>query len=387
MKILYLHQYYKTPEEGGAIRSYHIAKALAEHGFEVDVITTSVYKRYVYKENNINVYYLHINYNNNFSFLKRLWAFVKYIVLSIIVVFKLKKHQCIYATSTPLTVAIPCLIISYFKSIPFVFEVRDLWPGVPAAIGILKNKYLLKLLFKLEYFTYLKSSKIIVLSIAMKEDIIMRYPLFKDKIIVVPNFSDNDNSQFETKPALHIFPIKIIYTGTLGFANEVSQLIELAKIANNSFKDLFKFSIIGEGSELQLLKNNATKNVEFLPTLDKIKVLQQIHSSDFVYVSYKKKVPLLYTGSPNKFFDALSVGTPVIINFDGWIYNVLAQNDLLLYHNTNSTKQLLQSLVSIYKSDELYESYSQKSKLLATSMFDKNKATNMIIQILNNINT
>lgn len=387
MKILYLHQYYKTPEEGGAIRSFHIAKAMSENGHHVDVITSSNDKKAKFVDGKIVVHYFKIGYSNSYGFIRRIFAFLLFIIFCTYKSFKVRNVNLIYATSTPLTVAIPCLIVSFFRKIPFVFEVRDLWPGVPQELGLLKNTLVLNILYKLEFLVYLKANTIIVLSEGMYDNIVFRYPQFKHKIHVVTNFCDLELASNFPKiiSKSDNVKVKICYTGTLGFANEVNQLIDLAIYADLHFKNKFEFSIIGDGAQLQMLKSIAPVNVSFFNYLNKNDTYKILSESDFSYVSYKVDSKLLHTGSPNKFFDSLSLGTIPIINFQGWIFNLLHNEDVLLFHEKYNEKDLLLKLLNICKSNEIYGFYSLKCLKVARTKFSKNDSLDRIIFILNNI--
>jgi len=176
MKIIYLHQYFNTPEMSGGVRSYDIAKHLVDNDHTVEMVTTNRSSSNsgdwkISNEDGINVHWLSLFYSNKLSYFKRLLAFFSFAYHAAKKGSKLQ-GDVIFATSTPLTIAIPALYISWKKSIPMVFEVRDLWPDVPIAVGAIKNpivKYLAKLL---ESYTYKKSKAVIALSDGMKDGVI-----------------------------------------------------------------------------------------------------------------------------------------------------------------------------------------------------------------------
>ena len=142
-KIAYIHQYFNTPEMSGGTRSYEIARRLVKYGHEVHIITTNRYqdKNRYNKEiiDGINVHYINCKYNNRMNFNRRIFSFCKFAYFSIFKTYSIKP-SFIYATSTPLTVCIPCLVLSFIYKLPYVFEVRDMWPDVPVALGAIKNK-------------------------------------------------------------------------------------------------------------------------------------------------------------------------------------------------------------------------------------------------------
>ncbi len=159
MKVLYIHQYFKTPEEGGAIRSYYLARGLVEHGIEVELITAYNERKAITRNiDGINVHYLPVFYDNSQSFLQRIYAFFKFMHLARKKAREINDIDICYATSTPLTIGLSALKIKRDQDIPYLFEVRDLWPEAPFQMGIIKNKYLKKYLKKLEKEVYEKAS-------------------------------------------------------------------------------------------------------------------------------------------------------------------------------------------------------------------------------------
>ena len=144
MKIIYIHQYFKSPKEGGAIRSYYLAKAFTEAGCKVEMITAHNSKYYLKKNiDGISVHYIPVFYDNSFGFYKRIYAFSKFLFLTLRYSGKIKADYC-YATSTPLSVGIIALWLKFKHKIPYYFEVRDLWPEAPIALGFLKSPWLIK---------------------------------------------------------------------------------------------------------------------------------------------------------------------------------------------------------------------------------------------------
>jgi hypothetical protein len=198
LKILYLHQYFKTPEEGGAIRSYYLAKGLVEHGLEVEMITSHNEDKAVTKiVEGIKVHYLPVKYDNRDGFLKRLLAFFKFMRLARKKAVEITEVDLIYATSTPLTIGLTAMKIKQDKKVPYYFEVRDLWPEAPFQMGVIRNKFLKRYLRSLEDEVYKNADKIIALSPGIRDGIADLQP---DKpIALIPNMSDIEFFKPESK--------------------------------------------------------------------------------------------------------------------------------------------------------------------------------------------
>jgi hypothetical protein len=167
MNILLLHQYYLEEDDHGGSRWNEITKQWADEGHQIQVIAgmmhyTSSEKRTEYKgkwfkkkkQGSVNVIRCHVSESYNANFVGRLWAYFSFVFSSIWAgFFKVKgKYDVIIVTSPPLFISISGYLISLFKRIPFVFEIRDLWPESAIDTGVVTNKLIIKLAYTLEKF-------------------------------------------------------------------------------------------------------------------------------------------------------------------------------------------------------------------------------------------
>ena len=153
------------------------------------------------------------------------------------------------------------------------------------------------------------------------------------EIHLIPNIADCKFFQQEEKKGLleKEFGLEekfvITYFGTIGKANHLKYLLDAAKACTSS--DKVRFLVVGKGAELlplqQLAKTYQLTNLQFLPHADKHALRDILNITDAVYISFAS-IPVLETGSPNKFFDALASGKLCIVNFKGWIKE-LAENE------------------------------------------------------------
>lgn len=177
MKVLLLHQHFKTPANGGAIRSYYLAKALVDNGISVHVITAHNDKDFKQEKlEGIEVNYLPIAYDNRFGFLARSWAFMKYVGGAIRLSNQFKDANCCYAISVPLTVGLAAQWIKRQHKIPFIFEVGDLWPDAPVQMGFVKNYFFSGFLYQLEKSIYQSADSIVALSPSIQSAIEKKVP-------------------------------------------------------------------------------------------------------------------------------------------------------------------------------------------------------------------
>src|SRR5690606_17101786 len=172
MNILYIHQYFKTPKEPGGTRSYWIAQELIKNGHQVTMITADPNASKQKREaiiDGIKVIYLQEAYSQHMSISTRLKSFLGFVWKSITEARKQKDIDLVIATSTPLTVGITALYMKLLKKIPFIFEVRDLWPEVPIQMGAFKSPLIVKPMRWFEKTIYKNAKHVIALSPGMQD--------------------------------------------------------------------------------------------------------------------------------------------------------------------------------------------------------------------------
>lgn len=355
--------HFKSPESGGAVRSYLLAKGLTMRGFDIEVIAAHNNPSKTIHIDGFTVHFLRIVYANHFGFIKRVYAFLKFHLKSLKKFGSLQKPDLVYAITTPLSTGLTAKNIKKKYGINYVFEVGDLWPEAPVQMGVISSNFLKKKLFELETEFYRNASLIVSLSPAITDYI-------KEKsdtsIITAPNFSDME--YFEPVRPASPSPFIISYTGAIGKANHIDYIIDAAKELQDA---PIIFKIMGEGSELNRLKTLAKGlgNVEFYPFGNRKKVKELLNSSHAIYISYYT-IPVLETGSPNKLFDGLAAGKLIITNFGGWIEKLITENYCGFKTNPRNPKSLLEQLEPYFNNSVLDE-VSENSRELS-KRFDKN---------------
>ncbi len=380
MKILYLHQYFKTPEEGGAIRSYHIASALAKAGHQVEVISAHNEANSITKKmEGFTVHYLPVPYDNSLSPLRRKLAFINFLWKAYKKASSIPADLC-YATSTPLTIGLLALLLKKRRGLPFIFEVRDLWPEAPIQLGYIKGERMKKWLRKLELKTYEAAEHIIALSVGMAGPI--KKMVGEKKVSMVPNMSDCD--YFSPNPERKPQPFTVAYTGTLGKANRLEYLLNVANLCQAQGLDI-QFKICGSGAEETDLKKQAKTfgltNTDFLGSLNKEEIKKVMDESDAVYISFDQ-FPILQTNSPNKFFDGLAAGKLMILNVQGWLRMLVEQNRCGFYHHPRRPESFIQKITQFLNDAEHLKTYQQNARRLGEESFSKTKLTAQIVNLV-----
>ena len=334
MKIIYLHQYFNTPDMSGGTRSYEMTRRFVAAGHEVHMVTSSREKNndasgWVEEIiDGIHVHWLLVPYSNKMSFKARILAFLKFAVAS-----GIKAHSVggdvIFATSTPLTIALPAVYASRRLKKPMVFEVRDLWPELPIAVGALKNPFLKKAAKWLERFAYKNAEHVVALSPGMAKGVIESgYP--SDKVHFIPNGCDiklfqipciKGHEFLNFHPELKGGPL-VVYAGALGLINGVGYFVDIAS-SMLKINSSIRFLIVGDGKEEKRIREKAIKskvlgkNLWMMPVVPKSE-MPKVLSASTVNTSLVINLPELWNNCANKFFDSLAAGKPIVINHEGW---------------------------------------------------------------------
>ncbi len=347
MKIIYLHQYFKFPNESGGTRSYDLALGFSKLGHDIDIITSTSdptlktrSRWYKLQKDDLVVHYIYLPYSNEMSYLRRSIVFIKFQWFSIIKIFSMKA-DLVLATSTPLTVGIPALFKKWIQKTPFIFETRDIWPEAVIAIGAIKNKIIQKFLYFLEGLIYKNASAIVPLSIDMKRSIITRFPKLDHKPIdVIENISEIDRFQKGYDKNLSVLTreigykpqFSILYAGTFGKVNGINYVIKLAHKLININPEII-FVLVGDGIEKKSIimeakdKEVLNRNVFIFDSVSKSDLPQLYFECD-MGSSFVINVKELWANSANKFFDTLASGKPVLINHEGWQKNEINQENI-----------------------------------------------------------
>ena len=344
MKVLYFHQHFSSPNGSTGIRSYGMSRCLIDRGHEVTLICgsylgsdtglvgpfTKGQRRGVV--DGIDVIELELAYANTDGFLKRARTFFKYVLGGLKLVFT-EKYDLVFASTTPLTAGISGIVARWFRNKPFIFEVRDLWPELPKAMGVITNPFILGLMSMLEWVSYHSAHHVIALSPGIAKGIEKR-GISWDKISLVPNGCDLDIFDTEVKAwrpdSISDTDLLVLFAGTHGIANGLDSVLDAASELKSRGRHEIKFLFLGQGKLKQSLIDRAIgeglDNVIFHEPVDK-KRLAGLMSSTDVGLQILANIPVFYYGtSPNKFFDYISAGVPVLNNYPGWLADLINKN-------------------------------------------------------------
>ncbi|MBC2371799.1 glycosyltransferase family 4 protein [Listeria booriae] len=386
MKIVYIHQYFNTDK--GSTRSYEIAKYLVRKGHQVTVITGNEFVSC----DGIDIISTKTPYKQEYGYNRRVFSFLQFMLKSFVYAIREKNVDLIYASSTPLTIGLVGKWAAKLKRCRFVFEVRDLWPDVPIELGIIRNKWLIRLLNNMERGIYKQSDRIIALSSGMKDEIVAK-GISENKIDVITNFADIELFQsiniaeqanmYVLYPELQNHFISL-YAGTIGFVNHVEYIL---KLAQNTVDSRILYVIVGDGKEKPRLVKEAEQlgltNVLFLDAVSKRDAMILMTMSD-VGMCFVRPHPILDRNSQNKLFDFWAAGKPTLINYKGWQDEVMRYYEAGHGFDYENLDEMTAYIESICHHRDNYEQISTNTKALA-NCYKKETQLESLELILQNI--
>jgi len=401
MKVLYFHQHFSTPLGSTAIRSYQMAQKLIARGHEVTLVCGSyaggdtglqgpfVKKKRRGRVNGINVIELSLQYSNNDNFIKRSFTFLTFSLRSIIFALA-EDYDLVFATSTPLTAGIPGIFAKWIRNKPFIFEVRDLWPELPKEMGVITNPLVLGLMSALEWITYKSAKALIALAPGIAEGICRR-GIPPEKVATIPNGCDLDifgNKNIQPWRPKGVLPqdIMAIFTGTHGIANGLDAVLNAAAELKKRKNNFIKFVLIGQGKLKPTLMERAQRedltNIIFLDPVNKTKLAGLLAASD-IGMQILANVPAFYYGtSPNKFFDYIAAGLPVLNNYPGWLADLIKEHKCGFVVEPDNPIAFANALEYAHEHRDILKRMGKAARKLAETKFDRDKLSDQFVHWL-----
>jgi glycosyltransferase involved in cell wall biosynthesis len=336
MHILLIHQIFIRPQDAGGTRHYEFARYLVEHGHRVTVLAGS--RSYLTGEEidapqreiiepGFEVIRCHVISGVHRSFVWRTLGFFSFMASAFFNGLKVKGVDLVMGTSPPLFQAVSAWALARLKRVPFLFEVRDLWPYFAVSVGVLTNPILIRLSQWLERFLYRGANLVVVNSPGFIEHVRARGGR---QVELVPNGVDvstfDPRADGEAFRQAHGLESKfvIMYAGAHGLSNDLGVVIEAAAVLKDHPKIAFVF--VGDGKEKPALQARAVtlglENVIFLPPVIKAQVPSTLSGAD-ACLAILKPIEAYTTTYPNKVFDYMAAGKPVLLAIDGVIREVV----------------------------------------------------------------
>ncbi len=413
MNILLLHQYFLEKDDPGGSRFNEMTRIWVEEGHQVTVVCgmlnyvtgkvspkyQGVKHHYSNYEPGLDVLRCYVSPQYNSSFVGRLWAYFSFVWYGLGgTLFKLrkKKFDVIIATSPPLFIGIIAWVASRIKRIPYVFEVRDLWPESAIDTGVLTNPVIIRFAYWFEHFVYRGSCMINVLTPAFREKLIKLKGVPPDKISFIPNACDFSLSDHLIESFDRIAFRKergwtdkfvVTYVGAHGVANHLVQLLDAAAQVSNTPVHIV---LIGDGMQKPWLqeeaKRRAISNVEFIDSMPKREIMKYLIGSD-AGASVLKRVDTFKTVYSNKTFDYMACKKPILMLIDGVSRQLVEEAKCGIYAEPEHIEEIISKLNYLLQNKQLCETMGQNGYHYAKQNFDRNGlAMEYIREIKNRLN-
>jgi glycosyltransferase involved in cell wall biosynthesis len=405
MKILYFHQYFQTRNSAGGTRSYEFSKRFVDKGHQVTIVcarnssedlSLNDYVGRGYRRgivDGINVIQIDLFSSNKSNFFHRAVVFFRFAFRSVLFSFS-EEFDILLASSTPLTIGIPGIILKLFKpKKKFIFEVRDLWPELPEAMGVIKNPVILWLMKRLEVSTYKSADACIGLSPGIVEGI-ARYGVPRNKIALIPNGCDLDlfsggKQDKSIIPGCDSNSFIAIFTGAHGLANGLDYVLDTALYLKEVNAIRIRIVLIGDGSQKKRLEDRANQsgldNCIFLDPVPKLRLAKILQAADAGAMILADVPAFSYGTSPNKFFDYIASGLPVIVNHNGWVADLLKTNYCGFAVDPKSPEDFAEKLIELSLDAKLCRELGVNSRSLAEREFSRDDLTNKWIDFIGKV--
>jgi glycosyltransferase involved in cell wall biosynthesis len=349
MHILIIHQAFASLNEPGGTRHHEFARLLASRGHEVTVIASPVsyitgvlsqpppfFAKHsrrgqkmgeVPKAEGVTILRASVYSAHHKSFFHRIIAFFSFMISSFLIGLRVKNVDLVWGTSPPIFQGVTAWALAKIKSVPFLFEIRDLWPQFAIAVGVLKNPILIRTMEWLERFLYRHADQVIVNSPGFLEPVQSRGA---KRVELIPNGADpsmfdRDDNGAEFRRVHHLEDkFVVMYAGAHGMSNDLGVVLESAGLLAGIPE--IQIVLVGDGKEKPAMQDQAEKlnlkNVTFLPSVPKSEMAKTLAGAH-ACIAILKPLEEYKTTYPNKVFDYMAAARPVILAIDGVIREVV----------------------------------------------------------------
>ena len=360
MHILLIHQAFAALDEPGGTRHHELALYLAGRGHTVTIIASPV--SYLTGspsplgggargEGGVRVIRAYTYRALHKSFVHRIFSFFSFMASSFFAGLGVKNVDLVWGTSPPIFQGGTAWLLARLKRVPFLFEVRDLWPTFAIAVGVLKNPTLIKMSLWLERFLYRHADQVVVNSPGYVAHV---SGLGAQRVELVPNGADpqmfdpaDQGAGFRSANRLGD-KFVVLYAGAHGMSNDLSVVLQAAKLLQDMpAPSEVVVVFLGDGKEKPALQKQAAEmgltNVLFLPPVPKTEVAAALAGAD-ACLAILKPIEEYKTTYPNKVFDYMAAGRPVILAIDGVIRQVVESAQCGMFAQPGDPAALAQAI-------------------------------------------
>jgi glycosyltransferase involved in cell wall biosynthesis len=333
-----------------------------------------------------------LQYSNSDRFLDRSLKFVAFSALTAWIALS-RSYDLIFATSTPLTAAVPGILSRLIRRKPFVFEVRDLWPELPRAMGVITNPVVLWCMAVLEKMSYRSADHVIALAPGIVEGI-RRVGGSDINTSMIPNgcdlnvFFPLDSGNYKV-PGVERGDLVAAFTGVHGLANGLDAVLNAATVLKERGREDIKLVFVGAGMQKHALKNRAQDEglahcifLDPMPKLDLAKLMQSVDIGLMILANIEA---FYYGTSPNKFFDYIAGGKPVLCNYPGWVAEMLEEWQAGVSVPPEDPEAFAKALIELASDRPRLEAMSRQARALAEQEFDRDILSDRFVGVLESV--
>jgi lipopolysaccharide/colanic/teichoic acid biosynthesis glycosyltransferase len=386
--ILLIHQNFVSGQEAGGTRHYELARHLVQQGHQVTIIASpvsyltgqilpSTRGHWTVREqvDGIDVLRTWAYTALHRNFFTRVLSFLSFMISSFVAALWVRDVNIVCGTNPPIFQAVTAYLVARLKRVPFVFEVRDLWPDFAIETGVLRNPLLIWASRRLERFLYHHADRLIVNSPGFIPHL-RRCGVPEDKIDLVPNgvevdmFAPSDKGEAVRQELGLDGKFIALYAGAHGLANDLGTILLAAKRLEN-YPDII-FVLVGDGKERPNLIRQAEElglpNVRFVPAQPKARMPQFLAAAD-VCVAILKAIPMFTTTYPNKVFDYMAAGRPTVLAIDGAIRKVVEAADGGIFAQPGDPEALAEAVLAYYQNPDLRRRHGHNARPYVATHF------------------
>lgn len=377
MHILFLTDNFPPEVNAPASRTFEHCREWVKMGNQVTVITCSPnfpkgkvfpgYSNRIWQTEHmdgIKVVRVWSYITANDGFVKRILDYISFMISAIIAAPFIQRVDVVIGTSPQFFTACAAYFVSLYKRVPFVFELRDIWPESIKAVGAMKNPRILYMLECLELFLYRKADAIISVTNSFRQNLKDR-GVDQQKIHVITNgvdlarFQPQDrDSELSAQLGLN-GKFVVGYVGTHGMAHALETILEAAEmIRKEENGDKYRFVLLGDGARREALRTIAQEkgldNIFFIDSVPKQEVVRYWSLLD-VSIIHLKKTKLFASVIPSKLFECMGMGIPVLHGVAGESAEIVKQENIGIVFEPENAKELCSGIMRLHNDESFYQ--------------------------------
>lgn len=397
LHILLIHQAFVDLGEAGGTRHAEFARALAARGQRVTVIASSVSyltgkergagKQPAAQAPGVQVLKAATYRGLHRSFVHRLLSFLTFTVSSFFIGLRVKNVDLVWGTTPPIFQSFTAWLLARLKGAPFLLEVRDLWPAFAAQVGVLRNPALIAASQWLERFLYRHADQLVVNSPGFVEHVQARRGR---RIAVVPNGAEAamfdpsaSGAEFRERHGLPAAACVVLYAGAHGLSNDLGVVLQAADLVKAEKKIIIL--LVGDGKDKQALEAQAAQltldNVRFLPPIPKTQMPEALAAAD-AGLAILKPIKLYSTVYPNKVFDYMAAGRPVLLAIDGVMRKVVEEAGAGVFVPPGDAQALAQAMINLCGEPAKARAMGRAGRAYLEAHFDRAQLAELMLGVM-----